>query len=159
MQGSFSVFWVFISEGAFSFPRICVFTKYYNHFTNMAYKNKNAPKENFLTNCSLENTIFFSVYKLHVLHKEHESIHSTETAEGLKIWRGEGQGVIRILLNKQVFLLLLPKTNSAGSFLVSTTMSLIARRKKKNKKPYCLVRGRFVHFLKSRVCVLADLKG
>ena len=50
-------------------------------------------------------------------------------------------------------------TDSAGFFLVSTTMSLIARRKKKNKKPYCLVRGRFVHFLKSRVCVLADLKG
>ena len=29
---------------------------------------------------------FFSVYKLHVLHKEH----STETAEGLKIWREGG---------------------------------------------------------------------
>ena len=51
------------------------------------YKNKNAPKEKNSTNCCLENT-FFSVYKLHVLHKEH----STETAEGLKIWRGEGEG-------------------------------------------------------------------
>ena len=69
----------------------------------MAYKNKNAPKEKISTNCSLENTIFFSVYKLHVLHKEHESIHSTETAEGLKIWRGEGQGVIRILFKNRFF--------------------------------------------------------
>ena len=146
-------------------------TKYYEYLfhkhhviTHVAYKNKNGPKEKNSTNCCLESTIFFlsiscTFYTKNIQQRQR------------KVWKSGGGGTSS---NKNSFKetrfffcfcqnlgggnLPIP-TDSAVLFLVSTTMSLIARRKKKNKKPYCLVRGRFVHFLKSRVCVLADLKG